>query len=95
MKFLKDREETKLEKEISYCHEQLRQWAPNTEEYAAVSGVLDTLYRALEKESRNNQVSADTKLIVAANLGGTLLLVVLEQTGIIPRALGNLIKPKV
>ena len=94
MKFLKDREETKLEKEISYCHEQLRQWAPNTEEYAAVSGVLDTLYRALEKESRN-QVSADTKLIVAANLGGTLLLVVLEQTGIIPRALGNLIKLKV
>ena len=93
MKFLKD-EETKLEKEISYCHEQLRQWAPNTEEYAAVSGVLDTLYRALEKESRN-RVSADTKLIVAANLGGTLLLVVLEQTGIIPRALGNLIKPKV
>lgn len=94
MKFLKDREETKLEKEISYCHEQLRQWAPNTEEYAAVSRVLDTLYRALEKESRN-RVSADTKLIVAANLGGTLLLVVLEQTGIIPRALGNLIKPKV
>ena len=94
MKFLKDREETKLEKEISYCHEQLRQWAPNTEEYAAVSGVLDTLYRALEKELKN-RVSADTKLIVAANLGGTLLLVVLEQTGIIPRALGNLIKPKV
>ena len=94
MKFLKDREETKLEKELEYCHEQLRQWAPNTEEYAAVSRVLDTLYRALEKESRN-RVSADTKLIVAANLGGTLLLVVLEQTGIIPRALGNLIKPKV
>lgn len=87
---------TPLELELDRLLEELKNEKPNTEEYNGIAEQLIKLYKLKEVDNTaaaKKSLSADTMLIVAANLLGMGIVVGFESIGIVrSKALGMLLK---
>lgn len=79
--FGKTNEETPLDKQIARIMSDMDTSDTDSQEYKELMKRLERLYK-LKTQSRPKQVSRDTMLIVAGNLAGILVVVLVERKDI-------------
>lgn len=95
MKFTKRDKRTEIEKEIERVIAQMGMLDASSKRYSDMAKNLETLYKAQGYDNKR-VMSADTKALIATNLGGILLILTFEKTNVIAtKALGFIIKGRV
>jgi hypothetical protein len=81
--------ETPLDKVI----EDATRWLdPNSADYMKSIEALERLYK-LKKQETESRISPDTKLIVAANLAGILMILIYERANVLTsKAMNSIMK---
>jgi hypothetical protein len=92
----KDNNSLELDEQISRVLSRMQYLEPDSEEYGSTLLRLDKLYSMKNSNSSNNRISADTMLIVGANLLGIILILGYERAHVVTsKALGFVVKSKI
>lgn len=87
-------EKTALEEQIEDLHDQMSKLTPGSDEFSTRLAVLEKLYK-IQSAQPDDRVSADTKMVVAGNLAGILLILNFERLGVVTsKALGFVLKSR-
>lgn len=91
--FTKSPIETQLDTEIQSVLEELKNHEKTSEEYATLVEHSAKLHK-LKTEERPKPISADTALVVAANIFGVLWVTNYERLHVIPKSLSLVKQPR-
>jgi len=95
--FTKSKTETMLDAEIQSALDKLGKIQDKTsKEYGTLTEHIAKLHKTKTEDRPKPRVSADTVLVVAANIFGILWLARYERENVIkaPRAFGSIMKPR-
>lgn len=88
------KEQSKIQREIEYLHDELDDYDSNSQEYANILKQLEVLYK-LDKEVKFT-IDPNTALVVGANILGILMILGYERAHVVTsKALGFVIKGRV
>jgi hypothetical protein len=93
--FKKETEPDLLSLAIEDAHRRLAENAPSTDNYAKIADQIIKLTKLKAEITAKSKVSADTIVLVAANIAGILLIIGHERVNVIAtKAIGFVLKTK-
>lgn len=96
MKFRKEDKPNQLDERIARHIATMDGMEESSEEYADAAKALRTLMEVKANEPKPNRISADTLLIVGANLAGIILILGYEKGNVLTsKALSQIARPRI